>query len=142
MRVAVIRSTEKGVKLLARLMRAEAVGDGKLAMLMVGNTGVNRVKANCLDFTNISTIREMVFQSPGGFEAVQKGFFYQGARQQEIKLARKVISGKRYHPATNSLWFFAPQGSCPAQWYGQWNTGRYKTHCFYAPLSSVCPRVY
>ncbi|WP_217424803.1 cell wall hydrolase [Virgibacillus ihumii] len=140
--MAVIKTTEKGVQLLARLMRAEAVGDGKLGMLMVGNTGVNRVLSNCLDFTELSTIRDMVFQSPGGFEAVQKGFFYRRARQQDIRLARKVINGKRYHPATNSLWFFRPSGECPAQWYGQWNAGRYKSHCFYDPLESECPRVY
>ncbi|WP_077329398.1 cell wall hydrolase [Virgibacillus siamensis] len=140
--MAVIKTTEKGVKLLARLMRAEAEGDGKLGMLLVGNTGVNRVLSNCLDFTNLGTIREMVFQSPGGFEAVQKGYFYQAARQQDIKLARKVISGKQYRPATNALWFFRPSGNCPSQWFGQLNAGRFKSHCFYAPLESECPRVY
>ncbi|HLS08624.1 cell wall hydrolase [Lentibacillus sp.] len=140
--MAVIPVTEKGVKLLARLMRAEAEGDGRLGMLMVGNTGVNRVRADCLDFTNINNLNDMVFQSPGGFEATQKGYFYQRARQQDIRLARRVINGERFHPATNSLWFFRPEGSCPAQWFGQWNAGRYKAHCFYAPLSSECPKVY
>jgi len=140
--LAVIPVTEKGVKLLARLMRAEAEGDGRLGMLMVGNTGVNRVRADCLDFTNINNLNDMVFQSPGGFEATQKGYFYQRARQQDIRLARRVINGERFHPATNSLWFFRPEGSCPAQWFGQWNAGRYKAHCFYAPLSSECPKVY
>ncbi|WP_164667537.1 cell wall hydrolase [Virgibacillus doumboii] len=140
--MAVIRYTEKGVKLLARLMRAEAEGDGRLGMLMVGNTGVNRVRVDCLDFTDINTINEMVFQSPGGFEAVQKGYFYQAAREKDKRLARKTINGKRYHPASNSLWFFRPEGSCPAQWFGQWNTGRYKSHCFFAPTSSECPKAY
>ncbi|WP_229683083.1 cell wall hydrolase [Virgibacillus oceani] len=140
--MAVIKSTTKGVDLLARLMRAEAEGDGKLGMLMVGNTGVNRVRVECLDFTDINTIREMVFQSPGGFEATQKGYFYQRAREQDKNLARKVINGKRYHPATNSLWFFRPEGSCPAQWFDQANVGRYKSHCFYAPTRADCPRAY
>lgn len=140
--MAVVKHTEEDVKLLARLMRAEAEGDGKLGMLMVGNTGVNRVRADCLDFTDINTLRRMVFQSPGGFEATQKGYFYQRAREQDIQLARKVINGKRYHPASNSLWFFRPEGSCPAQWFDQWNTGRYKAHCYFAPASSECPRVY
>ncbi|MFC4558123.1 cell wall hydrolase [Virgibacillus kekensis] len=140
--MAVIKSTEKDVKLLARLMRAEAEGDGKLGMLMVGNTGVNRVRVECLDFTGIDSIRRMVFQSPGGFEATQKGYFYQRARQQDINLARKVIAGKRYHPASNTLWFFKPPGACPAQWFGQWNVGRYKSHCFFAPLESECPKAY
>ncbi|PWU67527.1 MULTISPECIES: cell wall hydrolase [Gracilibacillus] len=140
--MAVVKATEEDVRLLARLMRAEAEGDGKLGMLMVGNTGVNRVRARCLDFTDINTIRRMVFQSPGGFEATQKGYFYQRAREQDIELARRVINGKRYHPASYALWFFMPGGSCPAQWFGQWNSGRFKSHCFYTPLSSECPEVY
>lgn len=137
-----IKATNKGVELLARLMRAEAEGDGKLGMLMVGNVGVNRVVGNCLDFTQISTIQDMVFQSPGGFEATQYGYFYQRAREIDMKLARKTIKGGRYHPASYALWFFAPIGDCPAEWFDQRLVGRYKSHCFFAPLSSVCPQVY
>ena len=37
-------------------MRAEAVGEGNLGMLMVGNVGINRVIGNCLDFKNITSI--------------------------------------------------------------------------------------
>ncbi|AKS39675.1 cell wall hydrolase [Anoxybacillus gonensis] len=140
--MAVVAYTEEDVKLLARLMRAEAEEDGQLGMLMVGNVGVNRVRANCLDFEGLRTIRQMVFQSPGGFEAVQKGYFYQRAREQDIRLARRVIRGERFHPATNALWFFRPDGNCPPQWFNQWNTGRFKSHCFYAPTRSNCPRVY
>lgn len=140
-RVAVVPYTEKDVALLARLMRAEAEGDGDLGMLMVGNTSINRVISDCLDFTELRNIRDMVFQSPGGFEATQKGYFYQAARERDKVLARRVIKGERFHPAERTLWFFLPEGSCPAQWFGQWNTGRYKSHCFYAPLESECPRV-
>lgn len=46
----VVKYTEKEMELLARLMRAEAVGEGDLGMLMVGNVGVNRVLADCLTF--------------------------------------------------------------------------------------------
>jgi N-acetylmuramoyl-L-alanine amidase len=140
--MAVVKHTEEDVKLLARLMRAEGEGDGKLGMLMVGNTGVNRARAACLDFKKIDTIRKMVFQSPGGFEATQKGYFYQRARDTDIELARKVLEGQRFHPAQFSLWFFKPSGNCPQQWYNQWNTGRYKAHCFYKPTSADCPSVY
>ena len=140
--MALVAHTEKDIELLARLMRAEAEGDGQLGMLMVENTGINRVIANCLDFIGITTISDMVYQSPRGFEATQKGYFYQRAREQEKRLARRVIQGERQHPATNSLWFFEPEGSCPAQWYGQWNSGRYKSHCFFVPLESECPNVY
>ena len=140
--MAAIQSTEADVKLLARLLRAEAEGEGRLGMLLVGNVGVNRVRADCLDFKDIRNIRQMVFQSPGGFEAVQKGYFYQAARQSEINLAREVIRGNRYHPANFSLWFFKPGGACPQQWYNQWNTGRFKSHCFYQPTQADCPSVF
>ncbi|MFG6147270.1 cell wall hydrolase [Halobacillus sp. B23F22_1] len=140
--MAVVPFNEEDVKLLARLMRAEAEGDGKQGMLMVGNTGVNRVRADCLDFKDIRNIRNMVFQSPGGFEATQKGYFYQRARQRDINLARRVINGERFSPATNTLWFFMPQGECPATWFGQPNVGRFKSHCFFAPTRADCPTVY
>jgi N-acetylmuramoyl-L-alanine amidase len=140
--MAVVAHTENDVALLARLMRAEAEGDGNLGMLMVGNTGINRVIAPCLDFTDIRNINDMVFQSPGGFEATQKGYFYQRARESEKRLARRVIQGERQHPATNSLWFFRPEGACPAQWFNQWNSGRFKSHCFYNPTQAECPQVF
>jgi N-acetylmuramoyl-L-alanine amidase len=140
--MAVIAYNESDVKLLARLMRAEAEGDGQLGMLMVGNVGVNRVRVHCLDFKDITSLRKMVYQRPGGFEATQKGYFYQRARQKDIDLARKTIRGMRYHPASNSLWFFRPEGSCPVQWFNQYNTGRYKSHCFFSPTQSDCPKAY
>ncbi len=140
--MAVIAHNTEEVDLLARLIRAEAESDGNLGMLMVGNVGVNRVRADCLDFKDIRTITQMVYQSPGGFEATQKGYFYQPARENERRLARRVLRGEHFHPASNALWFFKPTGACPAQWFNQWNTGRFKSHCFYAPTRSDCPSVY
>ena len=136
--MAVIQTNDAQTSLLARLMRAEAEGEGNLGMLMVGNVGVNRVIADCLDFGDIRTIEQMVFQRPGGFEATTQGYFYQRARSQDIKLAKRVIQGERFHPAERALWCFMPTGDCPAQWYGQWNSGRYKSHCFFAPSESEC----
>lgn len=140
--MGVIPYNEEGLKLLARLMRAEAEGEGELGMLMVGNVGVNRVRANCLDFKQIRSIEDMVFQNPGGFEATQKGYFYQKARQRDIDLARRVVNGERFFPASYALWFFRPEGDCPATWYNQANEGRYKSHCFFAPSGDECPGVY
>ncbi|NBI28904.1 cell wall hydrolase [Chengkuizengella marina] len=140
--MAVIKANSEDVKLLARLMRAEAEGEGELGMLMVGNVGVNRIRADCLDFKDIRDMKRMVFQRPGGYEATIKGYFYQKARDKDIRLAQRVINGERFHPATNSLWFFRPEGACPPQWYDQYNSGRYKAHCFFTPLQSVCPSVY
>ncbi len=141
-KMAVIKTNAENTRLLARLMRAEAEGEGELGMLMVGNVSVNRVLGNCLDFRNIRSIPDMVYQSPGGYEAVQKSYFYQKARDKEIRLAERVIAGERQHPASNALWFFRPSGSCPGTWYNQANTGRFKAHCFFAPTAEDCPDVY
>ena len=62
----IVKYTDKELELLARLIRAEAVGEGNLGMLMVGNVGINRVLADCLTFKDITTISQMVYQSPGG----------------------------------------------------------------------------
>ena len=112
--MAIIKATEEEVKLLARLMRAEAESDGQKGMLMVGNVGVNRVRARCLDFKKINTVEKMVFQRPGGFEATLFSYFYQPARSQDIRLARRVIKGEQFHPATKALWFYASDGDCRA----------------------------
>lgn len=140
--MAVIKANSEDVKLLARLMRAEAEEDGEQGMLLVGNVGVNRIRGNCLDFRNIRNMNDMVFQSPGGFEATQRGYFYQRARESEIRLARRVINGERIWPASNALWFFRPQGACPGTWYDQQNTGRFRAHCFFRPTGEDCPEVY
>lgn len=140
--MAVIKANSEDVKLLARLMRAEAEGEGESGMLMVGNVGVNRIIANCLDFMNIRTVSDMVYQSPGGFEAVQKPYFYQRARDRDIELAQRNINGERVWPASFALWFFRPAGGCPDTWYDQQNSGRYKSHCFFSPTGEDCPNVY
>ena len=140
--MAVIKARERDIELLGRLMRAEAEGEGELGMLKAGNVMVNRVRASCLDFENITTVPQMVYQSPGGFEATQKGYFYQRARERDKRLARRNVRGERFGPAEFALWFFRPEGDCPPQWWGQWNSGRYKLHCFYTPLPEECESVY
>ena len=140
--MGVIAYNEEDVKLLARLMRAEAEGEGQQWMLMVGNVGVNRVRGNCLDFRKIRHLRQMDDQTPGGFEATQKGYFYQRAREQDIALARRTIQGQRFWPANFALWFFRPEGPCPPTWYNQQNSGRFKKHCFFQPSGEDCPSVY
>ena len=134
--MAIIKANEQDVKLLARLMRAEAEGEGQQGMLMVGNVGVNRVRARCLDFKNITSVEDMVFQRPGGFESTLYSYFYQAARKTDIKLARRVLNGETFHPATYALWFYASDNGCKQKWWGQWNTGKFKSHCFYSPLDS------
>ena len=133
--MAVIKYNESELKLLARLMRAEAEGEGELGMLLVGNVAVNRVRARCLDFKDITTITQMLYQHPGGFESTLNSYFYQAARSIDIRLAKRSVNGERFSPATYALWFYKSEnGSCQAKWWGQWNSGIYKSHCFYAPV--------
>jgi N-acetylmuramoyl-L-alanine amidase len=135
--MAVIAHTTAEKKLLARLMRAEAESDGQKGMLCVGNVVVNRALARCLDFKDINTIERAVMQKPGGFEATSKSYFYQAARSQDITLANRVLQGERFSPATRALWFYNSFGEpCREKWWNQWNSGKYKSHCFYAPLES------
>ena len=139
--MAIINYTNKEKELVARLMRAEAVGDGNLAMLMVGNVIVNRALANCLTFKNIRSLTDVVYQSPGGFSGVNSSLFNTGTpTTKELQLAQRILNGEYYHPATNALWFYAPKSgaACTATWYDQRNSGKYKGHCFYIPNPGVC----
>ena len=138
--MAIIKYNDKELDTLARLMRAEALGEGELGMLMVGNVVVNRAIADCLTFKNIKTINDAVYQTPGGFAGITSNLFYSSATTREKRLAKRVIDGEYYYPATNALWFYAPSNNanCIAFWYEQRNTGRYKNHCFYEPYPGVC----
>ena len=134
------------IDLMARMMRAEAEGEGKQGMLYVGNVIVNRVVADCPDFKDLRTIEQVIFQVQGGnysFEAVQKGnVFYQRARESERRLARQNVERWRDHPAKYALWYFNPYGPCPPTWYDQPFTGQFKQHCFYEPEPGTCDSVY
>lgn len=140
----IVKYTNKELDLLARLMRAEALGEGNLGMLMVGNVGINRVIANCLDFTKVRSIYDMVYQSPGGFSGTDSALFQSSSTTAEKNLAKRVIKGEYYHPATNALWFYAPSGdvSCKTTWFNQANSGRYKNHCFYEPSKGTCKELH
>ena len=142
--MALISYTSKELGLLARLMRAEALSDGNLGMLMVGNVAINRVICNCIDFRNIRTITDMVYQSPGGFSSINSSLFNSNPTTNELRLAKRVIDGEDFYPATNALWFYAPGSgnSCRSTWFNQANSGRYKSHCFYRPNPGTCPRLY
>ncbi len=139
--MAVVKHTEADINLLARLLRAEAEGEGTQGMMHVGSVGINRIRGNCSDFKGIRTIPQMIYQEHA-FEATQKGYFYQRAREAEKKLARKAVRGIRDWPAKYSLWYFRPAGDCPATWYNQPLVGRYKLHCFYEPRSGECDNIY
>lgn len=140
----IVKYTTKERDLLARLMRAEAIGEGNLGMLMVGNVGVNRTIASCLTFKNIRTISEMIYQNPGGFSGKDSPLFFSNPTTQQQNLADRVLKGEYYHPATNALWFYAPKtgDSCKSTWWDQKLSGRYKNHCFYEPDEGVCIEIH
>lgn len=116
--MAIIQVNTKEKELLARLMRAEAIGEGDLGMLMVGNVVVNRALANCLTFSNVNTITEVIYQSPGGFSSINSPVFYSNPTTVEQNLADRVIKGEYYFPATNALWFYAPKTDASCQILG------------------------
>ena len=142
--MAVINYTSKERELLARLMRAEALGEGNLGMLMVGNVIVNRALANCLTFKNIRSITDVVYQNPGGFSGTNSSLFNGNPTSAELALADRVLRGEYYYPATHALWFYAPTKGeeCKATWWDQVNSGRYKNHCFYRPDYGICNTIY
>ena len=140
----IIKYTDKEKDLLARLMRAVAVGEGDLGMLMVGNVGVNRVLADCLTFKDITSLSQMIYQSPGGFSGTSSSLFYGNPTEKEKQLATRVLRGEYYHPATNALWFYAPTKgtTCTSTWWDQDYAGKYKNHCFYKPDSGICKELH
>lgn len=138
----IIEYSSKELDLLARIMRAEALSEGNLGMLMVGNVVVNRAIANCLTFKNIRSITDAIYQE-NQFSGINNSLFQASATTLEKDLAERVLRGEYYYPATNSLWFYAPgSSSCKSTWYGQDLAGSYRNHCFYKPESGVCPELY
>ncbi|MEF2690655.1 MAG: cell wall hydrolase [Bacilli bacterium] len=136
----IIKYTKKDLELLARLMRAEAIGEGNLGMLMVGNVGINRIIANCLDFVNIRSVSDMIYQSPGGFSGKDSPLFFSNPTTRQKQLAERTLRGEYFYPATNALWFYSPKNNspCTSTWFNQKLAGKYKSHCFYEPASGVC----
>ena len=142
--MSIINYTTKEKELLARLMRAEALGEGDLGMLMVGNVIINRIIGDCLTFKKIRSITDAVYLSPGGFSGINSSLFVGSPTTKELQLADRILRGEYYHPATNALWFYAPKkgATCLALWYDQRNSGRYKSHCFYIPYEGVCRQIH
>ena len=139
----IVNYTSKELDMMARLMRAEALGEGNLGMLMVGNVIVNRAIASCYTFKNIRTITDVIKQNPGGFSGVNSSLYNGSATTKEKELAQRCLRGEYYFPATHALWFYAPgKSSCKPNWYDQPYAGSYKNHCFYDPNQGVCQVLY
>ena len=140
----IINYTTKELDLLARIMRAEAQTEGDLGMLMVGNVVVNRVLGDCYTFKNIDSITDAIYQ-PNQFVGASSSLFQASSTTAEKNLAKRILAGEYYYPATHSLWFYAPGNSvstCNSTWYSQPLAGKYKNHCFYKPQTGTCPQIY
>lgn len=128
-----IQYNNSDVELLARIMKAEALGEGEEGMLMVGNVVVNRVVANCDVFKNTRNIYEVVYQK-NAFSGVGQPLFNQPVNAKERELALRNIEGYRVAPAYSALWFKNPGSNveCPSQFFGELS-GRYKNSLFLFP---------
>ena len=138
-----INYSTKELDLCARIMRAEALAEGDLGMLMVGNVVVNRAIADCLDFTNVRTITDVIYQK-NQFSGTKSSLFQSSSTTKEKELAKRVLKGEYYHPATNALYFYAPKTNekCKKTWFNQNYAGRYKNHCFYEPNKGICKELH
>lgn len=137
-----ISYTTQEKDLLARIMRAEALNEGDLGMLMVGNVVVNRVVADCYTFSDIDSITDAIYQK-NQFSGINGSLFQGSPTTTERRLAERILRGEYYYPATHSLWFYAPgNASCRQEWYSQPFAGKYKNHCFYRPQSGQCNELY
>ncbi len=138
-----INYSKKELDLCARIMRAEALAEGDLGMLMVGNVVVNRAIANCLDFKDTRTITDVIYQK-NQFSGTKSSLFQSSSTTREKDLARRVLKGEYYHPATNALYFYAPKTNekCKNTWFNQNYAGRYKNHCFYEPKKGICKELH
>ena len=138
-----INYSKKELDLCARIMRAEALAEGDLGMLMVGNVVVNRTIANCLDFKDTRTITDVIYQK-NQFSGTKSSLFQSSSTTREKDLARRVLKGEYYYPATNALYFYAPKTNekCKKTWFNQNYAGRYKNHCFYEPNKGICKELH
>ena len=87
---------------------------------------------------------DVIYQNPGGFAGINSELFIPAATNNEKRLAKRVLDGEYYYPATNALWFYAPvdDNDCASYWYDQKLSGRYKNHCFYEPYPGVCEELH
>lgn len=153
-----IKHTERDVEHLARLMLAEAIGEGAEGMEFVGTVAANRVEADCdPDFRNLRTINHVIYQTIPGtgiphFEPVLNGSLYtQRPTEEDLQRARNLLNGHRSPRARTSLWFFNPS---PGKTYRDPCTPTmprspmtqfefaHKNHCFYVAVPGYCPEFY
>ena len=132
-----IKYKNSDIELLARIMRAEALGEGQTGMLLVGNVIVNRAKAQCKPFKNLKTIEDVVYKK-GQFEGVGTPLFKSSPTSEEKRLAKMCLDYYTKWPAKNALFFKNPgkNVACPKKFHGDF-IGKYKQHCFFGSEDKV-----
>ena len=83
----IVSYTTKEKDILARIMRAEALNEGDLGMLMVGDVVINRVLVSCYTFKNVNTIYDVVYQ-PNQFVGTDSSLFQATPTKLEQNLAQ------------------------------------------------------
>lgn len=128
-----VKYIKSDIELLARIMRAEALGEGEIGMLLVGNVVVNRVKAQCGPFKKQTTVRDVIYQKYQ-FEGVGTPLFKASPTSKEKKLAKMCLDYYTKWPAKKALFFKNPGKNvpCPKTFFGPF-IGKYKLHCFFGP---------
>ena len=96
-----------------------------------------------MTFKNIRSVNDAIYQA-NQFSGINSSLFQSTSTTKEKDLAKRVLRGEYFYPATDALWFYAPRSgeNCKDLWYGQRNAGRYKNHCFYKPDPGVCKELY
>ena len=102
--MGVIAYNEEDVKLLARLMRAEAEGEGQQGMLMVGNVGVNRVRGNCLDFKIFVIYVKWCIKILVVLRQLKR-LFLSTCKGTRYRISKANDSRTTFWPANFALWF-------------------------------------
>lgn len=131
--MARVKYNSKDVTTMGRLIKSEALGEGNTGMLLVANTGVNRIVYKCMPFKNVTSVNKMVYQR-GNFEGVNTKLFNAPVNSKIKGLAKKGLNYWRGKPAVNALYFQNPgkNKNCKNRFWGKLS-GRYKNHCFYNP---------
>ena len=131
--MARVKYNTKDINLLGRLIKSEALGEGDTGMLLVANTGVNRIVYKCQTFKGITSVNKMVYQK-GNFEGVNTRLYNAPVNSKIKGLAKKGLDYWRGKPATKALYFQNPgKGKgCKNRFWGKLS-GKYKNHCFYNP---------
>lgn len=136
-------------ELLARLIQCEAGGEGDNGMKAMAAVVMNRVNVPYGEYFRVGQgdLRRIINQ-PGQFDCMRdvvggrpnmQTVYNMNPEEIHYELADWAISGGRFGPIANSLWYFNPfNPQCPNFFPYNGNgvvQNRINNHCFYIPTS-------